>query len=173
MDERENLVILVFRAVKGLRVQMVYKESPDQKEILVLMDKKEKRVILDKLVNQDGLETMAPWDHREIEAHLEQMETKANAVTMVKLVKMVAEEREVKLERKENKVLVETEALEERRVSQDLVESKEERAQQAPTETLVSLENKVLPVTEATRAPLDLRDQRGREESKGPQETEA
>lgn len=173
MDERERLVILVFPAVKGRRGQTVYKASLDQRETLALTDRKEIRVILEELENQDVLETMALWDHREIVAHLEQMVTKVNVVTMVKLVKTVAEEREVKLERKGSKVLVETEAPEERRVSQDPGESKEGRAQPAPTETLVSPGNKVLLATEAMRAPLDQRDPKGREESKELQETEA
>lgn len=173
MDERESLVILVFPAVKGLRGQMVCKESLDQRETLVLTDKKEKRVILEELENQDVRETTAHWDHREIVAHLEQTETKANAVTMEKLVKMAVEEREVRLERKGSKVLVETEAPEESWVIQDPLESKEGRAQLAPMETLVSPANKVLLATEATRAPLDQRGPKGLEESKELQETEA
>lgn len=173
MDERERLVILVFPAVKGLRDQMVYKASRDQRETLALTDRKEIRVILEKLEKEDVLETTALLDHRETVAHLEQTETKANAATMVKLEQMAAEEKEVKLERKGSKVLVETEAPEERGVNQDPGESKEGRAQPAPTETLVSPGNKVLLATEAMRAPLDQRDPKGREESKELQETEA
>lgn len=173
MDERERLVILVFPAVKGLRGQTVYKASLDQRETLALTDRKEIRVILEEPVKQVVLETTALLDHREIVAHLEQTGTKANEATMVKLVQMAAEEREVKLERKGSKVLVETEAPEERRVNQDPGESREGRAQPAPTETLVSRGNKVLLATEAMKAPLDQRDPKGREESKELQETEA
>lgn len=60
MDARENLVILVFLAVKGLLGQTVYKESLDQREILVLTDRKEKREILEETANQDVLEITAP-----------------------------------------------------------------------------------------------------------------
>lgn len=173
MDAKESLVILVFPAVKVLLGQTVFKESLDQKAMLVPMDKKETRVILEVTVNQGVLETMAHWEHRENVDHPEQMVTKANVVMMGHLDKMAFVEREVKLERKGSKVLVETEAQEERRVNQDPVESKEGRVQLDLTETLVSLENRVLLATEATRDPRDQRDPKAREESKELRETEA
>lgn len=173
MDARENLVILVFLAVKGLRGQTVYKEIKDQKETLALTGRKEKRVILEMMVHLDVLEIMAHWDHREIVASLDKAETKVNVVMMVILDQMVLAEIKVKLERKGSKVLVETEVQEENRVTQDPLESEEERAQLAPMEPLATLANRVLLVTEVTRVPLDQRDLKGREESKELQETEA
>lgn len=173
MDARESLGMQVFPAVKVLLGPTVYKASLDQRETLVLTGRKETRVIEAEMVNQGVLETTARWEHRENVAHLEQTETKANAAMMVKLDKMALEEREVRLERKGSKVLAETEAQEETRVSQDPVESREGKAQLAPTETLVSLANKVLLATEAMKAPPDLKDPKGQEESKELQETEA
>lgn len=173
MDARESLVMQVFPAVKVLLGPTVYKASLDQRETLVLTGRKETRVIEEAMVNQGVLETTAHWVHRENAAHLERMETKANVAMMVKLDKTAFEEREVRLERKGSKGLVETEAQEETRVSQDPEESREGKDQLAPTETLVSLANKVLLATEATRAPPDQKDPKGREESKELQETEA
>lgn len=130
-------------------------------------------MILEKMANQEDLETMAHWELRVNAAHLELTEIKENEATMVQPDQTGLEERKANLERKGSKVLVGTEAPEEKQASQDPVESKEGRAQLAPTETPVSLVNKGLLATEGTRASLDQRDPKGQEESKELQETEA
>lgn len=125
------------------------------------------------MVNQDGPETTAPWGLRVTVALAEPMGTKESAVMMGHLEQMELAAREDKLERRGSKVPVETEVQEETRGSQDPAESREGRAQLDPTETLARLASPDLPATEETKAHLDKKDPKGREESKELRETEA
>lgn len=173
MEVRVKLVTLGFPAVKVLLDQMVNRESQDQREMLVLMDRKEQKEILEETANQEGLENMGSWDLRVIRVLVEPMGTKESAVMMVYQDQMEVVEREEYLERRGSRVPVGTEDQEETRGSQDPVESRGGRAQLAPTETLARLAGMGLPATEEMKAHLDQRDPKEREESKELRETEA
>lgn len=173
MDVRVKLVSRGFLAVKVLLDQTAYRESLDQRETLVLMDRREKKEILEETVNQDDLETMDHWDARVTGALAEVMGTKESAVMMEHLGKMGLPAREDKLEKRGSKVPVETEGQEETQGTQDSGESRGGRAQQAPTETPASRAGLELLATEEMKAHLDQRDPKDRQESKELRETEA
>lgn len=94
MEVRVKLVTLGFPAVKVLLDQMVNRESQDQREMLVLMDRKEQKEILEETANQEGLENMGSWDLRVIRVLVEPMGTKESAVMMVYQDQMEVVERE-------------------------------------------------------------------------------
>lgn len=173
MDARVRLVILDFPAVKDLPEQMVCRESLDQRETPVRMDRKEQKEILEKMVIQDRLETMAHWDLGVIGALAELMGTKGSVVMMASLDQMDLAGREEQLGRRGSKVPVETEVQEENQGSQDPAESRGGRAQLAPTETLASLARSGLLATEEMKDHLDQREPKDQEESKELRETEA